>query len=739
MTQTPLINDFSRGEISPDMLGRIGTDMFARGAKEVRNFIVTKTGAISRRNGTRFLANIKSSTDELNAFKLSVTEAAGGTPSLGPLREVHVFHVDPADSNISGGRFGVRSFRLQRPQEAPAHRRSGPQVVAQSASTTAIRTGSDTGGHLGEAPLVNVTPLGRATLLSWPEAGFSLRTRSDDIYGYIFKNSGTRTFHFLKKQDFYHGFKFPRANWVSGASKTGLYELENNFVLAATDGGSSEVITLSKITAAMRVGMLVQDDTKASDLYKVWERTGVINRTSTSALSASCTNPPAGDDANWALLSSGVFTTQYATPEIAGKASAIAVHQNRLFIAQNTSNGMRVIGSWVNAFGLFAPTVSGAADQLVDIFIPGEPGEVIVWMASVGGDLVIGTNRGEYVASGLLTPSTVALRRYTSFGSEAPIFAPFYGTVLFVQSGGQAIRDFVFSNEAQSYVSRDISAQAAHLFMPGVVSLAIVTRPINAVAAATRDGQELMIFTYERSTDVEAWSRHSIGEKVYAAEVLEIGGETLLVTVVKRGNYYTLETINFNTPAAREDMVYLDMAVRFKAAANDTPKTSVDLPTGYREIAQTTYGDKVRVVRNGIDLGDVSIVNDGGVFKVPVTFNANDTVYVGFPFESELETTPIVTRTQTGIGQFNPVQLVSLNMRVFKSGDFEVAGTDTMWSQVHLRPATGEGLFAHPLYTGDVDISLESDVQEFSTIRVRTNNTMPLNFSAIMPTVEVNG
>lgn len=58
---TPIITDFTRGELSPLMGGRVDRQEYFRGVAELQNFIVIPQGGATLRPGLRFLAEVADS------------------------------------------------------------------------------------------------------------------------------------------------------------------------------------------------------------------------------------------------------------------------------------------------------------------------------------------------------------------------------------------------------------------------------------------------------------------------------------------------------------------------------------------------------------------------------------------------------------------------------------------------------------------------------------------------------
>lgn len=76
MTTIPLPN-FSKGEIAPDLYGRIDTSQYNAGLKTARNFIVQKYGGVTFRPGTRVVGEVDDANVEarLIPFQFSIDQS----------------------------------------------------------------------------------------------------------------------------------------------------------------------------------------------------------------------------------------------------------------------------------------------------------------------------------------------------------------------------------------------------------------------------------------------------------------------------------------------------------------------------------------------------------------------------------------------------------------------------------------------------------------------------------------
>lgn len=74
---TPIQTNFTGGEISPKLLGRVDLEKYSQSCKNIQNYIVFPHGGLTKRSGTRFVAECKDSTNNkrLIPFIFSTTQA----------------------------------------------------------------------------------------------------------------------------------------------------------------------------------------------------------------------------------------------------------------------------------------------------------------------------------------------------------------------------------------------------------------------------------------------------------------------------------------------------------------------------------------------------------------------------------------------------------------------------------------------------------------------------------------
>ncbi|MCY6380969.1 hypothetical protein [Hoeflea prorocentri] len=75
MTVYPIQATFTRGELAPELHGRVDIDHYRMGLARCENFYVLKQGGIRRRSGTVFVAEVKNSNDACRLFPFAFNES----------------------------------------------------------------------------------------------------------------------------------------------------------------------------------------------------------------------------------------------------------------------------------------------------------------------------------------------------------------------------------------------------------------------------------------------------------------------------------------------------------------------------------------------------------------------------------------------------------------------------------------------------------------------------------------
>ena len=186
---------------------------------------------------------------------------------------------------------------------------------------------------------------------------------------------------------------------------------------------------------------------------------------------------------------------------------AVTFHEQRLLFGGTKTNPDTFWGSVTNDFENF---LAGSNDDDAYIFtIASRSVNVIEWMAS-SRTLLIGTKAAEFRVSSsgaAITPSDRDIKQQTSWGSNTvnPIQAGHHN--LFVQKGGEILRDMFFDFGLDSYISADRTLLNDQIAVGGMTQLAYMSDPYSIVFATRTDGQ-LLGMTFYSDQNISGWHRH---------------------------------------------------------------------------------------------------------------------------------------------------------------------------------------------------------------------------------------
>ena len=252
-----------------------------------------------------------------------------------------------------------------------------------------------------------------------------------------------------------------------------------------------------------------------------------------------------------------------------------------------------------------------------------------------------------------LTPSNIAIKKQTSFGSGAVDPADFDGALVFLTKSKGAVREFVFSDVSQAYNSDAITLLSQHII--GTPTDMVPQREASDQAESylylINDDGKMPVFMSIRKEQVQGWCEWStqgdfknivnVNRKVYAIVERTIDSDTFTSlellsndfhtdcskkytnasettdwtishlpnteVVVKSGNY----AMGTYTTDASGDLTLTEAVDEVEIGLNYTPEM-VTLPPEFQLADGFTIGQKRRVVRAVLDLNETLNVQTRG-------------------------------------------------------------------------------------------------------------------------------
>ena len=159
----------------------------------------------------------------------------------------------------------------------------------------------------------------------------------------------------------------------------------------------------------------------------------------------------------------------------------------------------------------------------------------IRWMEG-GGNLVIGTNAGEFLVNGsqgLITPDDIFVAQQSAEGGEAVNSIQVGSMIMFISGDGRKLLATRYQEDQNQWRADEISFTAENLTQgKKIISIAYARNP-EAIIWCLLDDGSLIGCTYDPATGVMGWHKHSIAN-VLGISVSERSGFSVLSLTVQR-------------------------------------------------------------------------------------------------------------------------------------------------------------------------------------------------------------
>jgi hypothetical protein len=444
---TPIQTNFTGGEISPRLYGRVDLQKYGTSVELCQNFIVFPHGGISKRSGTKFIAEVKDSTKRtiLIPFVYST----------------------------------VQAYMLE----------FGHQYVRFYRNESVLLNGA------GTAPLEIATPYTQDDLLTLDF------TQSADVLYLVHKNYPPKQLNRLGATnwtltdfDYSDGPYIEQnstATTLTPTHKTGTATINASAAtFVSTDVGRwvrirhGDIWGAAKITAyssatSVTVQVYAQfpfDNTTASDKWRLgaWSNTSgwptCVSFFQERLFFAATTSKPA---TLWASRSGDfpVFSTTNTLGEVLDDSAL------NFTLATDQVNAIR----W-----LFS--------------------EKRLQIGTSDGPFMLSSGRNFEA----LTPTNATIGRETTDGTADERPAGASRTTLYIDRSRRKLRELGYDYNMDGYSSIDLNLLAEHITAGYIKQIAYARSPDNLVWVLLQNG-ELRCMTYEKTQEVIAWHRHIIG------------------------------------------------------------------------------------------------------------------------------------------------------------------------------------------------------------------------------------
>lgn len=631
---SPIQTDFSGGEFSPQVIGRVDVDNYRRGLATCENLIPALQGFLQRRSGTKFVQRVQNSA---NAGRLHFFDFRNETPYVlefcnqalriftaqGSVTETAktitgITQADPGVVTSAAHGFSNGDWVFVDDVVGMTEVNGSFYIVANVTTNTFELTDLD--GN-------DVDTSGFTAYSSGGEASSVLEITTPYVSADL---EELKFFNTSEQLLIFHEDYAPRRLYIDSSNAWVLEELD--FIFGPFLDDNNEITTLAPnattgsvtITASSATGINNDSGFLSTDIgrqIKITQGTTIGYATITAVGSTTSVTATVDSDfgsttavTTWAL---GLYSDTTGYPSVGG------IHQNRLVLAGSKEQPERLDFSQINFIGntydfKIQPNDTAtaiSAEFAYDLRCDNR----VLWLFSGDRGLVVGTPDSEFIQltppEGLSpTDSPDFFRRTTSYGS-ADIQAKGVGpTIIFAQASAKRLRNYTYTDRTDNFDSNDLSIFSEQAIANGIKEIAYQREPQPVVWLRRNDGQ-LVGMTYQSFGDQAqaSFHRHIIGGPGDAANndaIVESittvpssdGTTTELWMIVKRfinggvKRYIEFLEQPFENSDPQRDAFFVDCGLTY------------DLPIG---ISGATKADPVVITANahGFSNGDKVLIS----------------------------------------------------------------------------------------------------------------------------------
>ncbi len=250
---------------------------------------------------------------------------------------------------------------------------------------------------------------------------------------------------------------------------------------------------------------------------------------------------------------------------INGYPTAVTFHEQRL-VAGGTVKYPN--GIWGSRTGLYLDFTSGDQDTDAYFYALDGEGNNVEHLASVRALMAL-TLGGEWTMVGgvekPLTPTNVRAKDSSVYGTATARPIRVGDELLFVQRSGRKVRAMGYSLERDSYAAPNLTTLAEHITASGVKEMSFQQEPASLVWAVLNNGR-LVSLTIDRDEGVTAWCPHTTDgiyesvccvpagepDEVWAIVRRQVNGQTVRYVEKMRPDYYVHCGIEGHDPAGSQ-------------------------------------------------------------------------------------------------------------------------------------------------------------------------------------------
>ena len=772
----PIQNNFTSGEFSPLMLGRVDFDRYRNALRVCTNHLIFLQGGVTRRPGMHYCDEVKDSTKatRLVPFRFSTVSAFAVEfgdqyirfkKNRGPVY-VSAFNI----TGITQADPGVVTYSGSDPSNGDHVDISFVQGMTQINGRRFTVSNVNAGADTFELKTVNNTATVNTSAMSpYTTAGVGQKVAEivspyleADLFQLKFKQSADVLYIWHPDYAEAKLSRISDINWTltDTVFLDGPYLPENKGATTLTPAaatGTNIVLTASAVTGINgNTGFQTSDIGRLIRIKEgsVWGYVRIVSRTSTTVVNVDIINTLTNISAKavWRL---GLYSDTTGYP-VAG-----TFYGDRLYRGGVPEVPERLDGSKVGDYDNMAQSATDGtvtSENAVSRRLNADDVQSIRWMFGTSNGIAVGTFEGEWLVTPstlneAITPTNIDSKQSTSWGSAdvQPVKAG--SALIFVEAGGRRVREMNYLYYENVLQAIDATVLAEHItkgrYDPlrpddglstvensGIKEIAYQKKKIPTVWGVRNDGV-LLSMVYSKDDKVMGWMRHPLGGWSDAGRTVHAKVESACVipapdgsfeevwAVVQRyingrivrTNEFLLNVWEQGDP--QEDVFYADSGLTYDGAETSSGVGAFHLA-----------GETVKVLVDGATHPDITI-SALGAWSVTV---AGSVIHLGYGYNSDGQTLRLDVGSATGTAQGKTQRMHFVPFRLYDTLGLFVGRDFDHLTELTFRTTDDLMDQAVPLFSGDKDdYYWDGDYSTEASICWRFSGLLPGTVLSIMP------
>ncbi|CAB3624693.1 hypothetical protein [Achromobacter pestifer] len=417
--------------------------------------------------------------------------------------------------------------------------------------------------------------------------------------------------------------------------------------------------------------------------------------------------------------------------------AAVSYYEQRRWFAGTRNKPQNVWGTRSGTESNLASSIPTRDDDAIAFRIAAREVNTIRHIVPLS-NLVVLTASAEWrispANSDVLTPATASPRPQSYNGANNAQPAVVNNNLLYAAARGGHLREMSYNWQANGYITADVSILAPHLFDYRTIQDMAFSRAPHPILWCVSSSGELLGLTYVPEQQVQGWHRHSTkGGRFESVCTVSEGDEDALYTIVQRtingAQVRYVERLHTRMMPTQADAFFVDSGLTYEG-----PPATTFSNLNHLE------GETVNILADGAVMPPQVVA--GGAVTIE---HASSKVHIGLPIQADLITLPLAFDAQAmGQGRVKNVNFVWLRLNdssgVFAGPSFdklEAANPDKL-TQVKQR--TNESYGTPPRWiSGEFKHMVKAAWTDGGQVFVRQSDPLPVTLVSMTIEAAIGG